>query len=322
MNWDAIDWAALERMRSAFLEGSAGATDYWTDESDLVSYDQTFAQRIGWKWDYVLLELTRRQWTPPKGELIDWGCGSGIAHRAYLDHFGIDHVTRLHLFDRSARAIEFAHRRARERFPKLTISKSISDSPSVLLLSHVFTELTAAQLEQLTALAGRAQAVIWVEPGTFDASRALVAVREKLRGAFNVIAPCTHQGACGLLDAGNESHWCHHFAEPPPAVFTDANWSRFARLAGIDLRSLPVSFLVLDRRRAPALSNGAVRVIGRPRVYKAHARLLASGSEGVREYEIAKRALPEEFRFLKKEAFDPLQVWEHESGSVTKTKPL
>src|ERR1041384_3502994 len=60
MNWEQIDWSALERLRNAFLEGSAGKQDYWRSASDLASYDETFAQRIGWKWDYVLNELTRR----------------------------------------------------------------------------------------------------------------------------------------------------------------------------------------------------------------------------------------------------------------------
>ena len=72
MNPDTVDWNALQRLRSAFLNGSAGERDYWQGESDLASYDQTFAQRIGWKWDYVLEELKRRCWLPPASELLDW----------------------------------------------------------------------------------------------------------------------------------------------------------------------------------------------------------------------------------------------------------
>ena len=131
MNWDAIDWQALERMRAAFLEGNAGASDYWQSETALASYDATFAQRIGWKWDHVLAELTRRGWSPPRGELLDWGCGSGIAHRAFLDHFGIEGVTRLSLADRSALAIQFATRRAQERFPQLAVASSVAESPAL-----------------------------------------------------------------------------------------------------------------------------------------------------------------------------------------------
>ena len=73
MDWSEIDWRALARLRANFLQGSAGQGDYWQRESDLASYDATFAQRIGWKWDYVLAELSRRGWSPPRGEVFDWG---------------------------------------------------------------------------------------------------------------------------------------------------------------------------------------------------------------------------------------------------------
>ncbi|MEI6085322.1 MAG: hypothetical protein WCS70_13625, partial [Verrucomicrobiota bacterium] len=84
MTWDEIDWDALNRLRAGFL---AGATDYWRSERDLASYDLTFAQRIGWKWDFVLAELKRLGWQPPVGPVVDWGCGSGIAGRAFLGEF-------------------------------------------------------------------------------------------------------------------------------------------------------------------------------------------------------------------------------------------
>lgn len=319
---NAIDWTALGRLRAAFLEGRAGATDYWRSDSDLASYDATYAQRIGWKWDYVLAELARRGWSPPAGTLLDWGCGSGIAHRAYLDHFSPAGVSELALWDRSTKAMQFAAKRAGEKFPQLNITSGLRDAPSVLLLSHVLTELNDEQITALTEFAASAACVLWVEPGTHECSRRLIAVRERLRGAFHVVAPCTHQAACGMLADGNAAHWCHHFAAPPPAVFTDPDWGRFAHETGIDLRSLPVSFLVLDRRPVPVLPAGTARVIGRARVYKAHALVLGCEADGVRDVRLSKRALPEAFRQVKKDAFDPLQIWRTEDDEVTATTAL
>jgi SAM-dependent methyltransferase len=319
---NAIDWAALERLRAAFLEGRAGATDYWRSDSDLASYDATYAQRIGWKWDYVLSELARRGWSPPGGTVLDWGCGTGIAHRAYLDHFGTGAAVELALWDRSARAMEFAAKRARAKFPQLNSSTGLRDAPTVLLISHVLTELDDEKIAALTDLAARATCVIWVEPGTHECSRRLIAVREQLRSNFNVIAPCTHQSSCGMLAPDNAAHWCHHFADPPAAVFTDPDWGRFAHETGIDLRSLPVSFVVLDRRPAPVLPVGAARVIGRARVYKAHALVLGCTADGVRDVRVSKRALPEPFRQMKKGTFAPLQVWRTEGEEVVSLQPL
>ncbi len=322
MNATAIDWEALARLRGAFLEGTAGAQDYWRQESDLASYDATFAQRIGWKWDYVLAELAQRGWTPPAGDWLDWGCGSGIAHRTVLDHFQPRPFPVVWLHDRSPVAAAFAERRARQRFPSLEPRMGIPEAPALLLLSHVLTELHDDALAELLVLVRRATAVLWVEPGTHATSRRLIGVREQLLGEYNVIAPCPHAGACGMLAAGNASHWCHHFAPPPAAVFTDPDWGRFAHLAGIDLRSLPLSFLALDRRPAPALPANTIRVIGRPRVYKAFARVLACGAGGVRDVELGRRELPEEFRRLKKDTFAPLQVWEERDGKVVAARPL
>ena len=66
--------------------------------------------------------------------------------------------------------------------------------------------------------------MIWVESGTFEASRALISIREKLQSHLQVIAPCTHQGTCGLTAKGKEPHWCHHFTPPPVRVHQDPPW--------------------------------------------------------------------------------------------------
>ena len=322
MNWSDIDWSVLQRLRRTFLESPAGAGDYWQSETDLASYDATFAQRIGWKWDSVLEELRRRGWSPPRGELLDWGCGSGIASRAFLDQFGCEAVSGLNLWDRSALATSFAVKRSREKYPALETKTGLTEAPAVLLISHVLTELTPEQIQALADFASSARAMIWVEPGTYDASLTLIAVRERLRGRMSVIAPCTHQERCGILSPANGRHWCHHFAAPPPGVFTDGNWSKFARLMGIDLRDLPLSFLVLDQRPSLALPAGATRVIGHPRVYKPHALLLSCDESGVGERKLTKRALPGQFKLLKKGTFGPLQAMRLSGDEVVATQSL
>ena len=98
--------------------------------------------------------------------------------------------------------------------------------------------------------------------------------------------------------------------------------ARFANMLGIDLRDLPLSFLVLDQRPAPALPPGATRVIGHPRIYKPHALLLGCDESGVRERRVTKRALPDEFKRLKKGGCDPLQILQCEGDEVFSAVPL
>jgi hypothetical protein len=264
LNWDQLDWQILDRLREQFLRGAPG--DYWRSPADLANYDFTFAQRIGWKWDAVLAELDRLGWRPPPGPVLDWGCGSGIAGRRVSEHFGL---TPRRVFDRSALAMEFA---GGERWR--------GEPPGVLVLSHVLNEL-----REPPAIIEQAEAVLWVEPGTFADSRALIAAREKLRDQFHIVAPCTHRAPCGITG----SDWCHFFAEPPKGTLADPNWVRFAQRAGIDLRSLPYSYLVLDRR--PVAHDGA-RVIGEPRRYKGYAKVLLCDATGVRDTMIQKRDRP------------------------------
>lgn len=325
MSWAEIDWSALERMRTAFLEGAAGKTDYWQSERDLAAYDATFAQRIGWKWDFVLGDLQRRGWTPPRGELLDWGCGSGVAARAVLDIFGADVATKLRLWDRSSMAMDFAARRAREKYPTLDVS-TISTLPEsfggTVLISHVLTELTPEQIESLAAWTASAECVVWVEPGTYEASLTLIAIRERLRGAFNLVAPCPHQGRCGILAPENERHWCHHFAAPPPEVFTDSGWAQFANLLGIDLRDLPLSYLVMDRRPAPQLPENAMRLIGHPRIYKGYALLLGCDATAVSEQRLTQRSFPREYKQFKKGRHGSLAQWDCQTREIEEFKPL
>lgn len=307
MSESLIDWSALERLRQAYLNASAGQQDYWLGDDDLASYDATFAQRIGWKWDHVLAELQGRGWTPPPGEILDWGCGTGVAGRAFLDYFGRASTTALRVWDRSTRAMDWAAAKARHRFPGLPVHAGLGEAPAVLLLSHVLTELDEPQRAQLLDFARQAQAVLWIEPGTHAASRALIAAREILRAEFNVVGPCVHAGRCGLLDPSLERHWCHHFAEPPNSIFQDSFWREFSERAGIDLRSLPLSWLALDRRPQTNWAPTDHRVLGRPRVYKAHALVFGCFADGAREYTVQKREQPEQFRALKKERFASLQ---------------
>jgi hypothetical protein len=317
-----IDWPALARLRQDFLAGTAGADDYWRQASDLASYDATFAQRIGWKWDFVLGELCHRGWEPPGGELLDWGCGSGVAARAFLDHFGTGSVAGVRFWDRSAMAMAFAARRAMEKYPGLSVHTGAADAPALVLLSHVLSELAPAQTELLLQSLLLATTVLWVEPGSYESSRALIAIRERLRDHFQLIAPCPHQGHCGILAPGNDPHWCHFFAAPPPGVFSDPFWGHFARVSGVDLRSLPVSYLVLDRRPAAPLPPDTMRVLGRPRLFKPAARILGCDCQGVRERELTRREFPDLYRLAKKEEFPSLNSWRCDARRILAMKPF
>jgi ribosomal protein RSM22 (predicted rRNA methylase) len=313
--WTPQEIATLQKLRKRFLDGSAGDADYWRSEGDLALYDATFAERIGWKWDAVLHELASRGWQPKSRAILDWGCGSGVAGRRVLAQW--PHLQSLALHDRSPLAMWFAMEKARALFPGVRVSKAEGRPPAetLLVLSHVINELPSADFARVMGLLRHVREVIWVEAGTHADSRRLIAVRETLRADFTPVAPCTHCAGCGLLKAENASHWCHYFAVPPSSVFQDARWAEWGREMGIDLRSLPYSFLVLERAAA-AGPAGFSRVIGEPREGKGHLKVLSCQEEGVEEFVLQKRDTPGLFRELRKGTGMPIYRWDMDEGKI------
>jgi small ribosomal subunit Rsm22 len=318
MDWSQLDWEVLDRLRNGFLNGSAADGPYWRSAHDLAQYDLTFGERIGWKWDAVLKELLARRWRPStsnseKFSIVDWGCGSGVAGRRVVAGFGADHFAQLLVWDHSRLALDFAIAAGQRSFPDLLVRElRPADQVDVLVVSHVINELSAASREELLGLMKRAQAVIWVEPGTHVVSREIIAWREKLRAEFHVVAPCTHAAVCGLLAPENSHHWCHYFAAPPPAIYADSDWVRFGQRAGIDLRSLPYSFLVLDRMAPSASasdSGAAARIIGFPQHHKGFVKVLGCDVSGVSELILQKRDDPILFKALKRSHGVPVYRW-------------
>ena len=323
MRWEQINWTILERLRANFLSEEPSAhADYWKTNEELETYDFTFARRIGWKWDAVLSESRQRGWQPPSDAIVlDWGCGTGVATRRFLSAWGASHFQSVLLWDRSPLARKFAVEKVRSEASQIPVAewngKSLPSGKLVLLLSHVLNELEPKAITELLETVRRADSVLWVEPGTPALSHRLIELRERLKETFHIVAPCPHQEVCGLLTKENQRHWCHHFARPPLAVFQDGDWVRFGKKMHIDLRSLPVSFLVLSSMPLETQA-GLARLIGRARNYKGYSQALLCRSEGVREEKIRHRDEPELVKKLEEGGFTVLLYKRDFSESINR----
>ena len=322
MTWTDLDWPALDRLRQKFLSGTAASGPYWETPADLASYDLTYGDRIGWKWDQVLRELRLRNWHPPARTVFDWGCGSGVAARRVISFFGAEYFDALTVWDHSPLACDFAAEAAQKEFPALRVDRATptlfaADSPiGLLVVSHVLNELPPTALAQLRALIARSEAVLWCEPGTHVVSRQLGALRDELSASFRLVAPCTHAHTCPILTAGNERDWCHFFAPPPSEIFANPDWVKFGQRAGIDLRSLPYCFVALDRQKNTAAPEGLSRVIGRVEHFKPYARLLNCDATGLAELELPKRAAPALFKELDRTKAPLVYRWRRDGDKL------
>jgi hypothetical protein len=321
MTWSEIDWNLLGRHRERFLGGEPNPGPYWSSAADLASYDHTFGERIGWKWDAVLDELELRGWRPPGGTVLDWGCGSGVAGRRVIGKFGPQSFGALKVWDHSEAARDFSRQRAEKEFPGLPIGDGEgllkgSEPIGLLVISHVLNELQPSAIGEIGGLVARASAVIWTEPGSRETSRALGGLRNQWSSDLRIVAPCTHANTCPILEEGNERHWCHFFAPPPSLIFADSNWVKFGQRAGIDLRSLPYSFIALDRAwRGPP--EGMSRVIGRPESFKPYVRLLNCDASGLAELSVMRRDCRALCKELEKDKRPLVYEWNKVGLTVT-----
>ncbi|MES2692933.1 MAG: small ribosomal subunit Rsm22 family protein [Verrucomicrobiota bacterium] len=324
MTWTELDWPALDRLRQNFLQGSAASGPYWQSPGDLASYDFTYGERIGWKWDHVLRELKLRGFRPSSRHVFDWGCGSGVAARRVIQFFGADNFDSLTVWDYSPLACDYAATAAQAAFPNVSAAQASprllsSDTPiGLLVVSHVLNELPPDAVASLRALIARADAVLWVEPGTHDISRQLGRFRDELRATFRIVAPCTHELGCPMFTEENTRHWCHFFASPPANIQADSNWVKFGQRAGIDLRSLPYCFVALEKTPAAApLPEGWSRIIGRPEHFKPYARWLNCDATGLAELELPKRADTALFKDLDRTKLPLIYRWQRAGDKVT-----
>ncbi len=329
MTWNDLDWSALDRLRQRFLQAAASKEPYWLAPSDLASYDFTYGERIGWKWDHVLRELKLRGYRPACRHVFDWGCGSGIAARKVIEFFGPANFDSLTVWDHSPLACDYAANAAQVAFPRLSVAQASpgilnSDNPiGLLVISHVLNELPPEAEAQLRALISRASAVLWVEAGTHQVSRKLGRIRDELRDTFRLIAPCTHALGCPMFVEENARHWCHFFAPPPSEIFANSEWVKFGQRAGIDLRSLPYCFLALDKNSSPgALSENYSRIIGRPEHFKPYARWLNCDATGLAELELPKRADTALFKQLERTKLPLIYHWRRDDDKVSGGEPL
>jgi hypothetical protein len=350
MDKDKLDIAVLKALREKFLHKPDGLTaDYWQSRTHLEQYHATFARRIGWKWKSVLDGLAESPSnqspeeenqglnphpvrTDPPPTIVDFGCGTGIAAIEWARKF---HVDKVQFWDRSVLSAQFAAEQfeaARGTFVNpLAECEVLKRQPgnsagTFVLLSHIVSELTQAHRTELLLRLRTADGFCWVEPGTPQSSQRLVEIRRSLLDTFRAIAPCPHQGMCGLEKT--DKAWCHHFATPPQEVFQSAFWKKFSDELSIDLRSLPTSYLVMRKPAAAAaerLGAGAAtdeagstashQILGRPRDFKGYSQFWLCSEGKVEERRILHRKNPALVKQLQKYPFSKKWSAEELQGS-------
>ena len=300
-----MNWQSLRNLRASYVASEGYLEDYWTP-SLLEDYHKSLGQRIFWKWESVLglLRLSDLVDDDNNYSLLDMACGTGVASQSVLESFPDSKPRDLYLWDRSSKAQSFAKKKSSEFLAAGNIHCSLPKQVDLGLVSHVLTEMNEGQLQSFLNVLSSCESFIWVDAGTSFVSERLIKVRDYfLERSYHVHAPCTHQEACGMTSAGNEHNWCHFFADVPGEVHQSAYWREFAKELKVDLRSLPLSFLVMSRKDALTQQESISRLIGRVREYKGYCKALTCDGAGVEERQIQKRDDKRLFKNLCKVGF-------------------
>lgn len=298
-------FSKIQKLKELFDHSSPElGSDYWTPEL-LQLYSDTLGERIRWKWQDFLQILSDKKIHPETFfhkqtlEVLDWGCGPGTASLAFAESCS-QKKHSFEFFDRSQEAIKFSQKRLSSFASNETANK---DSPKVLLISYVLSELPKSEELKLVEKIFTADSFLWVDAGTHKESRRLSEIRNSLLSHFTMLDPCPHNSDCPLSGTANPHDWCHRFANAPQEVFHSAKWSELSKELKIDLRSLPYSSLYgVKKKLSPTSPDVSDTRLGRPRVGKHEITLDFCTADGTyARKKVSKRTDPALFKKLRKE---------------------
>jgi ribosomal protein RSM22 (predicted rRNA methylase) len=97
-------------------------------------------------------------------------------------------------------------------------------------------------------------------------------------------------------------------------VHQDPQWRELSQRLNLDLRVLPYSFVALDRG-TPGETAGhskkeeEFRVLGVPREFKGHLKVLACNADGLTDWTLQKRDAPELYKEIRSAETLPMYRW-------------
>ncbi len=266
--------AAVKRLSDFYIANPAGSTP-WGERWAQAAYLAYFLPLNFARASAVAREGLRAGFFSGLESMIDFGSGPGTAQLA-LARAGLAFRTVLCVDQREEPLT--LHQALAGPGTGLTWRTSLPTAalPSRETRLAVFSYV-ATELDRLPSWAAESEAILLIEPSTREDGRRLLERRRALlEMGFHAYAPCTHQGACPLLEKSGKD-WCHDRIawDPPPG------WG--ALESGLPMKNRTLTFSYLLARRTPPAASTAprrARVIGDPRAEKGKTRqLLCRGPE-------------------------------------------
>jgi hypothetical protein len=236
------------RLSTYYAENPQGKTP-WNEAWCQIAYLAYYYPMNWWRM-VVAIDRSKGSGHFSKFEqLVDFGSGLGSSSSAF-DFMGLDFPRGGIFIESSKIAIELHQKlvgsNARHFSWSLDSRRLNIDRPTLATFSYSLTELSL-----LPDWVQQCQGLLVLEPATRDDGRKLMQLRrELLNQGWNVVAPCTHQEPCPLLEL-TERDWCHD-----RVFWKQPDWlSKIEEHMPIKNGTLPFSYLFLVRNDGATLEQ-------------------------------------------------------------------
>lgn len=224
-----------------FIQNPEGSTP-WHEEWAQIAYAFYFLPLNSARVRSVLGQIQPWLGFLQIDQVVDFGAGLATASRQLREVISADYI----LIEQAAQPHRLVDRLddGANQFQwqtKAPEKSQIKGKNTLTCFSYSLTEL-----QELPSWAQESQALLIIEPSTQDDGRKLLQLREKLlQQSYTVLAPCTHQRPCPLLNQ-SKTDWCHdrlHLQMP--------EWmQRLENFLPMKNRTLTMSYLFMVKAKA------------------------------------------------------------------------
>ncbi len=252
---------AVIKLSDFFIRGldPKSSHDYWSDAGSRAAYISYFAVLNFVRAQSVFSEAKAQRFLLDTRSLVDWGCGAGSAlwALAYTCPEFLPAI-KIHAIDRSLSAVnELTHWKKTFNFEAQTDLLDLkgfdTKGADTVLLSYVLNEA-----EFYPIIPESVRRLIVIEPSTHQASRKLLAFRDKkIEEGWYAWAPCTHQEFCPLYNQSGRD-WCHHRVHWEKPIW----FQELQHYLPMKNDTLTLSYVLLSRDKPVRNLDGLSRIVG------------------------------------------------------------
>ncbi|NUM59136.1 MAG: hypothetical protein HUU56_10920 [Bdellovibrionaceae bacterium] len=160
----------------------------------------------------AVIEEMKKFWNVREfSQIIDYGSGLGTSSWGFIDDFDPE---KIYQFEKEPKLKNYWENTP---FKWLNDEKALLAKIDRTSLGVFSYSLTEKEIGKTLSLLEKFNYLMIVEPSTQEDSRKLLEIRKKLiEKGYSIVAPCTHQLSCSLLEQSKRD-WCHdriHFEKP------------------------------------------------------------------------------------------------------------